>query len=160
MKNKKIIIAAVSVVAVLIIGTIIIFNSVSENTKFKDLDFNIKVTGLVKKNIDKSILDEIDLVKGTLKMETAAKTIQEYNYEGLKFSEILDYLNVKEYEKIKFTASDGYSVEIQKDNLKDAILMITNNGEIIEIEGGYLKLALPKIESTKWINSIVEMEIM
>lgn len=160
MKNKKIIIAVVIALAVLIIGAIIICNLASGDSKFKDLEFKIKVTGLVEENIDKSILDEIDLVEGNLKMETAAKTIQEYNYEGLKFSEILDYLNVKEYEKIKFTAIDGYSVEIQKDDLKDAILMITDDGEIIEKDGGYLKLALPKIESKKWLNSIVEMEIM
>lgn len=158
MKKKKIIIILAIALLVLILGIIAIYNFTSGD-KFKDLDFDIKVTGIVEGNIDENIFDKVDIVEGTTEEETAVKIVNVYNYEGIKISEILDYLNVKEYEKIKFTAIDDYSVEINKDDLENAILMITNDGEVIEQDGGLFKLAVPNLESPQWINSIVEMEI-
>lgn len=164
-QDKKKLVIAITALAVVAIGIIIVFSMKNSNSLLKEVpelktvEFNIKVTGLVNKTIDESILDEIDLTEGTMQMETTAKTIREYNYKGLKLDEIINYLNANDYNEITFVANDGYKATIKKSDLEGAVLMLTNDDEVIEREDSYFKLGVPKLDSKKWVNAVVEMEI-
>ena len=157
MRNRK------NVFLFILILTGILFSACASGSK---VDWNIKITGAVEKSLDFSFQDLVDLPQTDLKDILMNKSIGEDetgSWSGVKLDEVLNQAGAAaDFTTITAIAADGYAIEITKDELKDAIIALKENGEWIQKsdpEHGPIRLVCPSTPANRWVFQLTEIQI-
>jgi DMSO/TMAO reductase YedYZ molybdopterin-dependent catalytic subunit len=157
MKNRY------KIVFALLILAGIVFSSCSAGPK---VDWNVKVGGAVEKPLDLKFQDLVNMPQTDLKDILMDKSIGEdetTTWSGVKLDEIFTQAGAAgDFATITALAADGYAIEITKDELKDAIIALKQNGEWIQKsdpEHGPIRLVCPQTPANRWVYQLTEIQI-
>jgi hypothetical protein len=85
--------------------------------------------------------------------------IKPNDWEGYRVLDMLDFLHVEDFSALVFTASDGYEIELPKEQIDDeTILAVTKNGEPIKTEN-LVQLVQNTEFSTTWVKGVVKITV-
>lgn len=157
MKNK------LRIMSVVLILAGILLSACSAGPK---VDWNIKVSGAVEKPMELKYQDLVNLPQTNLNDIMMDKSIGEdetTSWSGVKLDEILTRSGAAaDFATITAIAADGYAIEISKDELKDAIIALKQNGEWInklDPEHGPIRLVCPQTPANRWVYQLTEIQI-
>lgn len=157
MRNRK------NVFLFILILTGILFSACASGPK---VDWNLKITGAVEKSLDLRFQGLVKLPQTDLNDVFMDKSIgedQTGSWSGVKLDEILNQAGVAaDFSTITAIAADGYAIEITKDELKDAIIALKENGEWIQKsdpEHGPIRLVCPQTPANRWVFQLTEIQI-
>lgn len=157
MRNHK------NVFIFILILTGILFSACGSGPK---VDWNLKITGAVEKSLDLRFQDLVKLPQTDLKdlfMDKSVGEDETDSWSGIKLDEILNQAGAAaDFKTITAIAADGYAIEITKDELKDAIVALIENGEWIQKsdpEHGPIRLVCPQTPANRWVFQLTEIQI-
>lgn len=85
------------------------------------------------------------------------ETVQEWT--GYKVNDILSFVKVEDYDAITFISSDGYEVELTKENIDDeTIVAISVDGENLTYDS-QIQLVVKNQPGNMWVKSLKQMII-
>ncbi|MDP2965962.1 MAG: molybdopterin-dependent oxidoreductase [Pelolinea sp.] len=130
------------------------------------VEWNLKITGAVEKSLDLRFQDLVKLPQIELNDILMNKSVGEDevgSWSGVMLGEILDQAGAAaDFTTITAIASDGYAIEITKDELKDAIIALKQNGEWIQKSDpghGPIRLVCPQTPANRWVFQLTEIQI-
>jgi DMSO/TMAO reductase YedYZ molybdopterin-dependent catalytic subunit len=157
MNNRKNILIFVLIFAGLL------FSACGSGTK---VDWKLKITGAVQKPLELRYQDLEKMPQTELKDILMNKSVGEDetgSWSGVKLEELLSQAGADAgFLTITATASDGYAIEITKDELKDAIVALKQNGEWItksDPEHGPIRLVCPQTPANRWVFQLTEIQV-
>jgi DMSO/TMAO reductase YedYZ molybdopterin-dependent catalytic subunit len=157
MNNRKNILIFVLIFAGLL------FSACGSSTK---VDWKLKITGAVQKPLELRYQDLEKMPQTELKDILMNKSVGEDetgSWSGVKLEELLSQAGADAgFLTITATASDGYAIEITKDELKDAIVALKQNGEWItksDPEHGPIRLVCPQTPANRWVFQLTEIQV-
>jgi DMSO/TMAO reductase YedYZ molybdopterin-dependent catalytic subunit len=157
MNNRKNILIFVLIFAGLL------FSACGSGTK---VDWKLKITGAVQKPLELRYQDLEKMPQTELKDILMNKSVGEDetgSWSGVKLEELLSQAGADAgFLTITATASDGYAIEITKDELKDAIVALKQNGEWItkyDPEHGPIRLVCPQTPANRWVFQLMEIQV-
>lgn len=84
------------------------------------------------------------------------------DWSGVALTELLAKAGAGEYVSITAVASDGYAIEISKDELQDAIVALKENGKWIaeiDVDHGPIRLVCPHTPANRWVYQVTELQV-
>ena len=131
-----------------------------------NVDWNLKISGAVTKSLDLKYQDLVKLPQTDLKEILMDKSIGEDetgSWSGVKLDDLLKQAGAStDFTTITATAADGYAIEITRDELKDAIIALKQNGDWIQKsdpEHGPVRLVCPQTPANRWVFQLTEIQI-
>jgi DMSO/TMAO reductase YedYZ molybdopterin-dependent catalytic subunit len=134
--------------------------------KAPDVDWTLKISGEVMTPLDLSFadlaaMDQIELKDILMEKTTGDDVIT--SWSGVSLDEILTKAGADaDYVSITAIASDGYSIEITKEELTGAIIALKDGEEWIaeiETDKGPIRLVAPSTPANRWVYAIMELQI-
>jgi DMSO/TMAO reductase YedYZ molybdopterin-dependent catalytic subunit len=157
MKNYK------NILIFVLIFVGLLFSACGSGTK---VDWNLKITGAVQKPLDLRYQDLEKMPQTELKDILMNKSVGEDetgSWSGVKLEEIFSQAGADAgFLTITATAFDGYAIEITKDELKDAIVALKQNGEWItkyDPDHGPIRLVCPQTPANRWVFQLTEIQV-
>jgi DMSO/TMAO reductase YedYZ molybdopterin-dependent catalytic subunit len=129
------------------------------------VDWELGVSGAVSNPLALSYAELAEMPQADLKDILMEKSLGEDtsgDWSGVALAELLNEAGAGEYVSITAVASDGYAIEISKDELQDAIVALKENGEwIVEADPdhGPIRLVCPYTPANRWVFQLVELQI-
>jgi DMSO/TMAO reductase YedYZ molybdopterin-dependent catalytic subunit len=140
-----------------------LFASCSSGSGIK---WDLKITGDVGKPLDLKYDDLAKMPQTELKDVLMNKSVgedQTDTWSGVKLDVLLNQANAAaDFTTITALAADGYAIEITKDELKDAIIALTQNGTSIQKsdpEHGPIRLVCPQTPANRWVYQVTEIQV-
>jgi DMSO/TMAO reductase YedYZ molybdopterin-dependent catalytic subunit len=84
------------------------------------------------------------------------------DWSGVALTDLLAKAGAGEYVSITAVASDGYAIEISKDELQDAIVALKENGKWIaevDVDHGPIRLVCPHTPANRWVYQVTELQV-
>jgi DMSO/TMAO reductase YedYZ molybdopterin-dependent catalytic subunit len=84
------------------------------------------------------------------------------SWSGVLLADILSKAGAGEYATITAVAGDGYAIEINKDELQDALVALKENGKWIaeaDPDHGPIRLVTPKTPANRWVFQLKELQV-
>jgi DMSO/TMAO reductase YedYZ molybdopterin-dependent catalytic subunit len=130
------------------------------------IKWDLKITGDVGKPLDLKYDDLLKMPQTELKDILMNKSVgedQTDTWSGVKLDDLLNQASAApDFTTITALAADGYAIEITKDELKDAIIALTQNGVSIQKsdpEHGPIRLVCPQTPANRWVYQITEIQV-
>lgn len=134
----------------------------SENNEVSGVNWVVTVDGLSDGSFDfdkdraERKLDLVDL--HTEKMKNDVVTPEDW--QGYRVLDILSFLKVDDFTSIVITASDGYQVELMKEQVdEETILAVVKNGEPLTDESNLVQLVQNTEFATTWVKGVVKITV-
>ncbi len=134
--------------------------------KIPNVDWTLKISGEVATPMEFSFadlakMDQTDL--NDIMMEKSTGEDEITSWSGVKLDDILAQAGAADdYVSITAIASDGYSIEIAKEELTGAIVALKNSEEwIVTVtpDKGPIRLVTPLTPANRWVFGIVELQV-
>jgi len=134
--------------------------------KTPDVDWTLKISGEVTTPLELSFadlaaMDQIELNDILMEKTTGDDVIT--SWSGVSLDEILTKAGAAaDYVSITAIASDGYSIEITKEELTGAIIALKDGDDWIaeiETDKGPIRLVAPSTPANRWVYAIMELQI-
>ncbi|NMB63057.1 MAG: molybdopterin-dependent oxidoreductase [Chloroflexi bacterium] len=134
--------------------------------KIPNVDWTLKISGEVATPMEFSFadlakMDQTDL--NDIMMEKSTGEDEITSWSGVKLDDILVQAGAADdYVSITAIASDGYSIEIAKEELTGAIVALKNSEEwIVTVtpDKGPIRLVTPLTPANRWVFGIVELQV-
>ncbi len=134
--------------------------------KAPDVNWTLKISGDVTTPLELSFadlaaMDQIELKDILMEKSTGEDVVT--SWSGVSLDEILTKAGAPaEYVSITAIASDGYSIEITKEELTGGIIALKDAGEWIaeiETDKGPIRLVTPSTPANRWVYAITEIQI-
>jgi len=134
--------------------------------KIPSVDWTLKISGEVATPLELSFtdlakMDQTDL--NDILMEKSTGEDEVTSWSGVKLDDILTQAGVAEdYVSLTAIASDGYSIEIAKEELTGAIVALKDSGEWIVTaspDKGPIRLVTPLTPANRWVFGITELQV-
>ncbi|MTI70353.1 MAG: hypothetical protein FH751_08910 [Firmicutes bacterium] len=129
---------------------------VKENKEVKE----IKLSGLEKESISVDKINELDKVSKEFRSITSSGEEKTFKVEGVLLNRLLKKFNKKQsnFTKIRFIATDGYSINLPSDILtkKDVVLASKVDGE----KQTPFRVAVNNERSMYWVKDISKIEFL
>jgi DMSO/TMAO reductase YedYZ molybdopterin-dependent catalytic subunit len=134
--------------------------------KAPDVDWTLKISGEVTTPLELSFadlaaMDQIELNDILMEKTTGDDVIT--SWSGVSLDEILTKAGAAaDYVSITAIASDGYSIEITKEELTGAIIALKDGDDWIaeiETDKGPIRLVAPSTPANRWVYAIMELQI-
>jgi len=110
---------------------------------------------------DLAAMDQIELNDILMEKTTGDDVIT--SWSGVSLDEILTKAGAAaDYVSITAIASDGYSIEITKEELTGAIIALKDGDDWIaeiETDKGPIRLVAPSTPANRWVYAIMELQI-
>lgn len=129
------------------------------------VEWTLGVSGAVDTPLSLSFADLADLPQSELSGILMEKSLGEDttgDWSGVALAELLAKAGAAEYVSITAVASDGYAIEISKDELQDAIVALKENGKWIaevDVDHGPLRLVCPHTPANRWVYQVMELQV-
>ena len=84
------------------------------------------------------------------------------SWRGVALEELLARAGAGEYVSVTAIASDGYAIEISKDELQDAIVALKDGGKWIastDPDHGPIRLVAPTTPANRWVYQLTEIQV-
>ncbi len=134
--------------------------------KIPDVDWTLKISGNVATPLELSYKDLAKMNQIDLKdilMEKSTGEDEVTSWSGVPLDDVLLKAGAPtDYVSLTVFASDGYSIEISKEELKGAIIALKDaNGWIAEVaaDKGPIRLVTPETPANRWVYSITEIQV-
>ncbi len=134
--------------------------------KIPDVDLTLKITGDVATPLELSFkdlaaMDQTDL--NDILMEKSTGEDEITSWSGVPLDVILTKAGAPaDFVSITVIASDGYSIEITKEELTSAIVALKDSGEWIpEVspDKGPIRLVTPQTPANRWVYGVIEIQV-
>ena len=134
--------------------------------KAPDVDWTLKISGDVTTPLDLSFadlaaMDQIELNDILMEKSTGEDVVT--SWSGVSLDAILTKAGAPaDFISITAIASDGYSIEITKEELTGGIIALKDSGEwIVEVtsDKGPIRLVTPSTPANRWVYSITEIQV-
>ena len=134
--------------------------------KAPDVDWTLKISGEVTTPLELSFadlaaMDQIELKDILMEKTTGDDLIT--SWSGVSLDEILTKAGADaDYVSITAIASDGYSIEITKEELTGAIIALKDGEEWIaeiETDKGPIRMVAPSTPANRWVYAINEIQV-
>jgi DMSO/TMAO reductase YedYZ molybdopterin-dependent catalytic subunit len=132
-----------------------------------DVDWELKITGAVDKPLTLTYKDLAGMSQTELTdilMEKSQGEDQITSWEGVPLEDIFEQAGATpDYVGAIALASDGYAVEISRDELADAIVALKDAGEWIataDDEHGPIRLVCPYTPGNRWVFRLTEVQVV
>jgi DMSO/TMAO reductase YedYZ molybdopterin-dependent catalytic subunit len=134
-------------------------------TSVPRVDWTLNVTGDVGKPLALDYATLAQLPQTELKDIVMQKSMGEdeiHSWSGVSIDVILDEAEAGTFSGVTAVASDGYAVEISRDELEGAIVALKRDGEWIttaEADKGPIRLVTPETPANRWVFQITEIRV-
>ncbi len=92
-------------------------------------------------------------IEATKTSKSGEESVQAW--DGYKLLDALAFLHVEEFTSIKVVASDGYEMEITKEEVDDSMILgITVDGENLSEDDNLVQLVSKNLASNKWVKGV------
>ncbi|MGD8624421.1 MAG: molybdopterin-dependent oxidoreductase [Anaerolineae bacterium] len=131
-----------------------------------DVDWTLNVGGAVSDPLalsyeDLAGMDQVELDEILMEKSTGEDTVG--SWSGAPLAQILEQAGAPaEYASITAVASDGYAIEIPKDELPEAIVALKEEGEWIaetDPDHGPIRLVCPFTPANRWVFQLAEIQV-
>lgn len=130
------------------------------------VDWTVQVTGAVSSPLTLSYADLAAMTQTELKDVLMDKSLGEDvtgNWSGVSLADILSQAGASaDLKSITATASDGYAIEISKEEMQDAIIALKQEGKWIndvDKEHGPIRLVCPHVPANRWVYQIQGIQV-
>lgn len=134
--------------------------------KAPDVDWTLKISGEVTTPLELSFADLAAMDQIELKdilMEKSTGEDEVTSWSGVSLDEILTKAGAAaDYVSLTVIASDGYSIEITKEELTNGMIALKDAGEwIVEVspDKGPIRLVTPSTPANRWVYSVTEIQV-
>ncbi len=130
------------------------------------VDWQLKVTGAVATPLTLSYSDLVGMPQVELKevlMEKSTGEDEVTSWSGVPLGEIWKKAGVSDYTVVVALASDGYALEIPKDELDGAIVALKDHEGWIantDKEHGPIRLVCPQAPGNRWVFQLTELQVV
>ena len=130
-----------------------------------EVDWTLSVSGAVSSPLSLSYAELTGMPQTDLKDVFMDKSLGEDttgDWSGVALTEILTKSGAGEYVSITIVASDGYAIEISKDELQDAIVALKEDGKWIaeaDPDHGPIRMVCPHTPANRWVFQLVELQV-
>jgi len=129
------------------------------------VDWTLKVGGAVSTPLSVTFADlakmpQTDLEDVLMEKSRGEDTVG--SWSGVLLTELLTKAGAGEYATITAIAGDGYAIEVNKDELENAIVALKENGKWIAEEDpdhGPIRLVTPKTPANRWVFQLQEIQV-
>jgi DMSO/TMAO reductase YedYZ molybdopterin-dependent catalytic subunit len=131
-----------------------------------DVDWQLKVSGAVTNPLTLSYselakMPQVDLKDILMEKSTGEDVVT--SWTGVSLDELLNKAGATAgYASITATASDGYAIEISRDEVQDAIVALKDGSEWIataDAEHGPIRLVCPYTPGNRWVFQLQEIQV-
>ncbi len=135
-------------------------------SKIPDVDWTLKISGDVATPTEISFkelaaMEQVDLSEILMEKSTGEDEIT--SWSGPSLDAVLALAGAPDdFVSLTVFASDGYSIEITKEELTNGIVALKDSGEwIIEVtpDKGPIRLVTPETPANRWVFSVVEIQV-
>jgi DMSO/TMAO reductase YedYZ molybdopterin-dependent catalytic subunit len=129
------------------------------------VDWDLGVSGAVESPLSLTYAELADMPQSELTEILMEKSLGEDttgDWSGVALDEVLAKAGTGEYVSITAVASDGYAIEIAKDDLEGAIIALKENGEWIaeaDPDHGPIRLVCPYTPANRWVFQLRELQV-
>ncbi len=107
-------------------------------------------------------MEQVDL--GDVLMDKSLGEDEVTSWSGVSLEAILEQAGAGDYVSITAVASDGYAIEISKDEVQAAIVALKKSGEWIvnvaeEEDKGPIRLVCPETPANRWVFQLQEIQV-
>lgn len=85
------------------------------------------------------------------------------SWSGVLLADLFEQAGAAEdFVSVTAIAADGYAIEITRDELKDAIVAMKEEGEWIQktdVEHGPIRLVCPQTPANRWVFQLLEIQV-
>jgi DMSO/TMAO reductase YedYZ molybdopterin-dependent catalytic subunit len=162
MRNTKI----VSLVMIVFLAILLVTGLAACGSSAPQVDWELKISGAVNKPLTLSYDELAKMPQTDLKDVLMEKSVGEDtvgSWSGVPLEEIFELASASaNLVSVTASASDGYAVEISKDELQDAIVALQENGEWIataDEEHGPIRLVCPYTPANRWVFQLQEIQV-
>ncbi|MGV8027256.1 MAG: molybdopterin-dependent oxidoreductase [Anaerolineaceae bacterium] len=134
--------------------------------KAPDVDWTLKISGEVTTPLELSFADLAAMDQIEMKdilMEKSTGEDEVTSWSGVSLDEILTKAGAAaDYVSLTVIASDGYSIEITKEELTNGMIALKDAGEwIVEVspDKGPIRLVTPSTPANRWVYSVTEIQV-
>ncbi len=135
-------------------------------SKIPDVDWTLKISGDVATPTEISFkelaaMEQVDISEILMEKSTGEDEIT--SWSGPSLDAVLALAGAPDdFVSLTVFASDGYSIEITKEELTNGIVALKDSGEwIIEVtpDKGPIRLVTPETPANRWVFSVVEIQV-
>ena len=129
------------------------------------VEWTLGVSGAVGSPLSLSFADLAGMPQSDLTGILMEKSLGEDttgDWSGVALVDLLAKAGAGEYVSITAVASDGYAIEISKDELQDAIVALKENGKWIaevDVDHGPIRLVCPHTPANRWVYQVTELQV-
>jgi DMSO/TMAO reductase YedYZ molybdopterin-dependent catalytic subunit len=129
------------------------------------VDWTLKVSGAVSSPLSVTFADLAKMPQTDLKdilMEKSRGEDTTGSWSGVLLTDLLTKAGAEEYATITAIAGDGYAIEVNKDELENAIVALKENGKWIAEEDpdhGPIRLVTPQTPANRWVFQLQEIQV-
>jgi DMSO/TMAO reductase YedYZ molybdopterin-dependent catalytic subunit len=129
------------------------------------VDWQLKVSGGVSTPLTLSFAELAKMPQKDLSdilMEKSRGEDVTTSWSGVAIEDLLAKAGAGEYSSVTVIASDGYAIEISKDELKDAIVALKQGGKWIasaDPDHGPIRLVAPTTPANRWAYQLAEIQV-
>ncbi len=131
------------------------------------VDWELAVTGAVSTPLSLGYgeltgMEQVDL--SDVLMDKSLGEDEVTSWSGVSLEAILEQAGAGDYVSITAVASDGYAIEISKDEVQAAIVALKKSGEWIvnvaeEEDKGPIRLVCPETPANRWVFQLQEIQV-
>ncbi|HOG46870.1 MAG TPA: molybdopterin-dependent oxidoreductase [Anaerolineae bacterium] len=129
------------------------------------VDWQLQVTGAVSKPLSISYGELAKMQQADLKdvlMEKSRGEDEVHSFSGVPLAGLLEQAGAGNVNTVTAVAGDGYAVEISKDELRDAIIALKQDGKWIanaDKDHGPIRLVCPHTPANRWVFQLQEIQV-
>jgi DMSO/TMAO reductase YedYZ molybdopterin-dependent catalytic subunit len=149
----------------LIIALLLLFGLVGCGNAAPKVDWDLKVSGDVSTPLTVSYAELAKMPQKDLTdilMQKSRGEDTTGSWSGVALEDLLAQAGAWEFASVTAIASDGYAIEIAKDELQDAIVALKENGEWIQTadpDHGPIRLVAPTTPANRWAYQLAELQV-
>lgn len=152
--------------AVLLTTVLLMVFLVGCGAKHPAVDWTLKISGDVATPLELSFadlatMDQVEL--NDILMEKSTGEDEVTSWSGVALDELFAQAGAPtDYVSITAIASDGYSIEVTKEELTGGIIALKDAGEwIVEVspDKGPIRMVAPLTPANRWVYSIMEIQV-
>lgn len=130
------------------------------------VDWDLTISGAVGNPLtisykELTILPQTDLKDIFMDKSTSEDTVG--SWSGVLLADLFEQAGAAEdFVSVTAIAADGYAIEITRDELKDAIVAMKEEGEWIQktdVEHGPIRLVCPQTPANRWVFQLLEIQV-
>jgi DMSO/TMAO reductase YedYZ molybdopterin-dependent catalytic subunit len=129
------------------------------------VDWTLKISGAVSTPLSLTYAELAKLPQKDLSdilMQKSRGEDTTSSWSGVAIEDLLAKAGAGEYVSITAIASDGYAIEVAKDELQDAIVALKESGKWIQTEDpdhGPIRLVAPTTPANRWAYQLAEIQV-